>query len=123
MDYCGCSCVTKYRENELFAGGYYTNQSRGGTGVRSWADRREELGVKGEEGGDAVVWVQFGINHVPRVEDFPVMPVEMMKVMLRPVNFFDRNPALDVPPSRQESNGSVGLNGVVDGNGGKSCCS
>lgn len=102
--------VTKYAENELFAGGYYTNQSRGGTGVRSWADRKDGL-----EGGDPVVWVQFGINHVPRIEDFPVMPMEMLKVMLRPVNFFERNPALDVPPSTQEVNCSVGLNGVVDG--------
>lgn len=101
--------VTRYAEKELFAGGYYTNQSRGGTGVRSWADRRDDVS------GAPVVWVQFGINHIPRVEDFPVMPMEMLKVTLRPVNFFDRNPALDVPPSRQEVNCSVALNGVVDG--------
>lgn len=106
--------VTKYAERELFAGGYYTNQSRGGTGVRSWAGRRDALAA---DDAEPVVWVQFGINHVPRIEDFPVMPMEMLKVTLRPVNFFDRNPALDVPPSRQEVNGSVGLNGVVDGQG------
>jgi primary-amine oxidase len=98
--------VTRYAEGELYAGGLYTNQSRGGTGVRSWAERRDSLA-----GGDAVVWVQFGINHIPRVEDFPVMPVETLRVVLRPVNFFERNPALDVPPSRQETNCSVSLNG------------
>ena len=27
------------------------------------------------------------------------MPAEPMTVLLRPRNFFDRNPALDVPPS------------------------
>ncbi|PSR88684.1 copper amine oxidase [Coniella lustricola] len=125
--------VTKYAENELFAGGYYTNQSRGGTGVRSWANRKDRIGR--ENGGEEpVVWVQFGINHIPRIEDFPVMPMEMLKVTLRPVNFFDRNPALDVPSSNQEMNHSVGLNGVVDsvaelkvGEGGKpeagACCS
>lgn len=102
--------VTKYAENELFAGGYYTNQSRGGTGVRSWAARGDAL-----EGEEPVVWVQFGLNHIPRIEDFPVMPAEILRVMLRPVNFFERNPALDVPPSTQEVNCSVGLNGVVDG--------
>ncbi|KAK4154329.1 hypothetical protein C8A00DRAFT_42916 [Chaetomidium leptoderma] len=91
--------VTRYAERELYAGGLYTNQSRGGTGVRSWADRRDDLA-----GGDPVLWVQFGINHIPRVEDFPVMPVETLRVMLRPVNFFDRNPAIDVPPSKQETN-------------------
>lgn len=125
--------VTKYAENELFAGGYYTNQSRGGTGVRSWANRKDQIGQE-NGGSEPVVWVQFGINHIPRIEDFPVMPMEMLKVTLRPVNFFDRNPALDVPSSKQETNCSVGLNGVVDGvaelkigEGGKpeaeACCS
>jgi primary-amine oxidase len=98
--------VTRYAEGELYAGGLYTNQSRGGTGVRSWADRRDSLAF-----GDPVVWVQFGINHIPRVEDFPVMPAETLRVVLRPVNFFERNPAIDVPPGKQEVNCSVSLNG------------
>ncbi|KLU85592.1 copper amine oxidase 1 [Magnaporthiopsis poae ATCC 64411] len=42
--------VTRYKDGELYAGGLYTNQSRGGTGVRSWADRRDPLAA-----GDAVV--------------------------------------------------------------------
>ncbi|RMZ75835.1 hypothetical protein DV737_g5102, partial [Chaetothyriales sp. CBS 132003] len=54
-----------------------------------------------------VVWIQFGINHVPRTEDFPVMPAETLKVMLKPVNFFTKNPALDVPPSTQTFNQST----------------
>lgn len=88
--------VTKYRENELYAAGQYTNQSRGGVGVRTWASRKDNV-----TDDDIVVWVQFGINHVPRIEDFPVMPCEILKVHLKPVNFFDKNPALDVPPSSQ----------------------
>lgn len=94
--------VVKYKDDELYAGGRYTNQSRGGTGVRAWADREEN--VKDE---DVVVFVQFGINHIPRVEDFPVMPCEILKVHMKPVNFFDKNPALDVPPSEQNFNKSV----------------
>lgn len=101
--------VTKHVDGELFAGGKYTNQSRGGTGVRSWADRKESVET------DPVLWVQFGINHIPRIEDFPVMPVEVLKVMFRPVNFFERNPAIDVPPSSQETNRSVGLNEAMQG--------
>jgi primary-amine oxidase len=46
-----------------------------------------------------VVWVQFGLQHVPRAEDFPVMPAEIVKVAFKPVNFFNRNPSMDVPPS------------------------
>lgn len=54
--------VTKYKDGELYAGGKYTNQSRGGTGVRAWANRRENV-----KDTDMVVWVNFGINHTPRV--------------------------------------------------------
>ncbi|KAK5169128.1 uncharacterized protein LTR77_006437 [Saxophila tyrrhenica] len=117
--------AVKYRDGELYAGGQYTNQSRGGTGVRSWAERGE--GIVDE---DLVVFVQFGINHIPRIEDFPVMPCEIVKVAMKPVNFFDRNPAIDVPPSTQEFNKSTllserhqqgGVEGKVDGNG-DVCC-
>jgi primary-amine oxidase len=94
--------VTSYKDDELYAGGKYTNQSRGGTGVRSWADRKDNV-----LDDDIVVWVQFGINHVPRIEDFPVMPCEILKVALKPVNFFEKNPALDVPQSVQSFNKSV----------------
>jgi primary-amine oxidase len=95
--------VTTHRDDELYAGGWYTNQSRGGTGVRTWSERNEVLTAD----SDIVVWVQFGINHVPRVEDFPVMPVETLKVHFKPVNFFTKNPALDVPPSEQNFNKST----------------
>jgi primary-amine oxidase len=94
--------VTSHRDNELYSGGWYTNQSRGGTGVRSWAARQDNV-----KDTDLVVWVQFGINHVPRIEDFPVMPCETIKVGFKPVNFFERNPALDVPPSEQSFNQST----------------
>ena len=33
-----------------------------------------------------------------------------LKVAFKPVNFFERNPAIDVPPSTQAFNQSVGLN-------------
>ena len=48
---------------------------------------------------DIVLWHTFGIVHFPSPEDFPVMPAEPMSLLLRPRNFFTRNPALDVPPS------------------------
>lgn len=97
--------VTKFREEELFAGGQYTNQNKVSSGVRKWAARNEDVSNE-----DIVVWVQFGLQHVPRIEDFPVMPVETVKVAFKPVNFFTRNPAIDVPPSTQEFNKSVLLN-------------
>lgn len=125
--------VVKYQDRELYAGGWYTNQSRGGTGVRSWADRNDNLNsADGEAGSDIVVFVQFGINHVPRIEDFPVMPCEKMSVHFKPVNFFDRNPGADVRPSEQAFNRSTAANGeevkhrqvgTVEGViGGDGCC-
>ncbi|KAL8654289.1 MAG: hypothetical protein Q9210_001602 [Variospora velana] len=94
--------ATKYRDGELYAGGKYTNQSRGGDGVRSWANRKD-----GITDTDLVLFVQFGLQHATRIEDFPVMPCEIIHVAFKPVNFFDKNPALDVPPSSQEFNRST----------------
>ncbi|KAL8711071.1 MAG: hypothetical protein Q9220_004452 [cf. Caloplaca sp. 1 TL-2023] len=94
--------VTKYRDGELYAGGKYTNQSRGGDGVRSWANRDESV-----KDTDLVLYLQFGLQHATRIEDFPVMPCEIIHVAFKPVNFFDKNPALDVPPSNQEFNKST----------------
>lgn len=56
--------AVKYRDGELYAGGKYTNQSRGGDGVRSWANRNENIVDE-----DLVVFVQFGINHVSQCRD------------------------------------------------------
>lgn len=94
--------VTKHQDGELYAGGKYTNQSRGGAGVRAWANRRDHV-----QDTDLVIFVQFGLQHATRIEDFPIMPCEIIKVSLKPVNFFDKNPSLDVPPSNQDFNRSV----------------
>jgi primary-amine oxidase len=49
-------------------------------------------------GTDIVAWYTFGVTHLPRPEDWPVMPVEYCGFHLAPVGFFDQNPSLDVPP-------------------------
>ncbi len=118
--------VTKYADGELYAGGKYTTQSRGGAGVRAWAGRNENIVDK-----DLVLYVQFGLQHATRAEDFPVMPCEVIRVGFKPSNFFERNPAIDVPPSRQEVNRSElvgerhmqgGVEATVDEKG-EVCCS
>lgn len=59
----------------------------------------QETSTESIDNTDVVLWHTFGLTHFPSPEDFPVMPAEPMTVLLRPRNFFDRNPALDVPPS------------------------
>ncbi|KAF3042757.1 hypothetical protein E8E12_009994 [Didymella heteroderae] len=113
--------VTKYREDEMFPSGRYTMQSMGGEGIASAIDKRaedaKESNVRNE---DVVVWHTFGSTHNPRIEDWPVMPCEKMVVGLKPLNFFDRNPGLDVAPSTQEVNKSVLYNGIASDDQG--CC-
>ena len=46
-----------------------------------------------------VCWHVFGLHHLTRPEDWPVMPVDRTSFWLKPWGFFDRNPALDVPPA------------------------
>ncbi|KAF5017139.1 hypothetical protein F66182_10971, partial [Fusarium sp. NRRL 66182] len=56
-------------------------------------------GTASTENTDIVLWHTFGVTHIPAPEDFPIMPVEPMTLLLRPRNFFTNNPCMDVPPS------------------------
>jgi primary-amine oxidase len=84
--------VTRYDPRERYAAGDYPNQHPGGAGLPSYVQDDAPL-----ENADVVLWYTFGAHHVVRPEDWPVMPVASIGFMLKPVGFFDRNPALDVP--------------------------
>ena len=86
--------VTAYDPAERYAAGDFVNQHAGGAGLPEYVAADREL-----EGTDLVVWHTFGLTHVPRPEDWPVMPVDHTGFRLKPVGFFDRNPTLDVPPN------------------------
>ena len=104
--------VTKYKEGELFASGVYTNQSDGDDGIKTWIQRKDNV-----ENEDIVVWHTFGFTHNPRPEDFPVMPAEVGRVMLKPNSFFEYNPTMDVPLSSQSFNQSVLYDDLKKANG------
>ena len=85
--------VTPSDPDERRAAGDYPNQHAGGEGLPRWTAADRSL-----LGADLVAWHTFGVTHGPRPEDWPVMPVEHCGFRLVPNGFFDRNPALDVPP-------------------------
>ena len=55
--------VTKYRDDELWAAGEFTNQSRKDSGLGIWAKRDDAL-----ENEDIVMWHTFALSHIPRPE-------------------------------------------------------
>ncbi len=85
--------VTAYDPEEIYAPGKYVNQNIDGPGLPEWTQADRPLVDQ-----DIVLWHTVGVFHVPRPEDFPVMPVEYAGFMLKPVGFFERNPALDLAP-------------------------
>lgn len=84
--------VTRYKPDELYPAGDYPSGSTGGEGLPRFIDDNEKL-----ENADVVLWYTCGVTHVPRPEDWPVMPSVRVGFRLVPHGFFPRNPALDVP--------------------------
>jgi len=85
--------VTPFDPDEKFPAGDYPNQHAGGDGLSAWTEKNRPV-----TDTDIVVWYTFAHLHLPRPEDWPVMPVGYVGFMLEPVGFFERNPAIDVPP-------------------------
>jgi len=86
--------VTPYRADERWPCGDFPNLSARDTGLPAWTAADRSI-----EDTDVVLWYVFGIHHITRPEDWPVMPTDAVSFWLKPFGFFDRNPALDVPPS------------------------
>ena len=79
----------------MYAAGFYVNQSKGGDGLPTWTQASRSI-----ENRDIVLWYTMGITHIPRLEDWPVMPVHRAGFKLVPSGFFcffDQNPTIDVP--------------------------
>lgn len=65
--------VTKYHPNEKYPGGDYPNQNPDMDGIPKWVLQNRNV-----VDTELVVWHVFGVTHMPRLEDWPVMPVEMV---------------------------------------------
>jgi primary-amine oxidase len=93
--------VTPFDEHEKYGAGDYPNQSSGGAGLTQWTERDRPL-----ESTDVVFWYTFGHTHIPRPEDYPVMPAAYIGFLLKPAGFFNLNPANDLPPSTKAASKS-----------------
>ena len=86
--------VTPNDAAERWPCGEFVNQSGIDHGLPEWTQAGRNV-----RDTDLVLWYTFGIHHITRPEEWPVMPADIVSFWLKPVGFFDRNPSLDVQPS------------------------
>jgi primary-amine oxidase len=86
--------VTRNHDDERWPCGDYPTQSEVDAGLTEWVKDDESL-----ENTDLVLWYVFGIHHITRVEEWPIMSVDTISFWLKPSGFFDQNPAIDVAPT------------------------
>jgi primary-amine oxidase len=86
--------VTKNSGEERWPAGKYPAQSEIDTGMTEWIKDDAPL-----VNTDVVLWYVFGIHHITRMEEWPIMSVDTVSFWLKPSGFFDRNPSIDAPPT------------------------
>jgi len=84
--------VTPYRPAERYAAGDYPTLSTPGQGLPQWTAADRSI-----DSTDLVLWHTVAMHHLVRAEDWPIMPVMWHTFELRPFDFFDRNPGIDLP--------------------------
>ncbi|MFF2487991.1 primary-amine oxidase [Microbacterium sp. NPDC058062] len=87
---------TAYDHDERWPAGRYPNAHQGGAGLPAYTS--DDRSIDGE---DLVLWHTFGLTHIPRPEDWPIMPVDYAGFWFKPYGFLDVNPAMNVPESSQ----------------------
>jgi len=84
--------VTPYDPNERYAAGVYVTGSKATDGLPVWVKKNRSI-----MDTDIVAWYTMGFHHVPRAEDWPQMPIMWHEMTLRPFDFYDKNPGMDLP--------------------------
>lgn len=82
--------ITAYDREQLYAAGAYPTLGAGGDGLPRWSESNRPL-----ENKDIVLWYTVGFQHVPRSEDWPVMPTMSHEFEIRPFVFSAATPPCD----------------------------
>ena len=96
--------LTPFDAKERYPAGDFVFNSKPGEGLPSFVAQGRSL-----VGEDPVAWYNFGLHHVPRLEDWPIQPVVRCGFKLHPSGFFDRNPVIDLAPSRNAASRHAGV--------------
>ncbi|MHA3683820.1 primary-amine oxidase [Leucobacter sp. HY1908] len=105
--------ATQYAPGERFPAGDFPNAHPGGAGLPAWTAQNRSLNEE-----DIVLWHVFGPTHVPRPEDWPIMPVDYSGFLFKPHGFLDENPAMNLPDGANRG----GMTGACCASGGCGCC-
>ncbi|KAF7289376.1 Amine oxidase [Mycena indigotica] len=89
-----CRDVEGVKGGRMWAAGNYVPQTKQAPedSIGEWVKGEESI-----EDEDLLVFLTIGATHIPRPEDWPVMPVEHININFKPVSFFACNPSMDVP--------------------------
>jgi len=79
--------VTPYHRDEMYASGEFQNFGLRDEGLRRWTRGNRSL-----RDADLVLWYTLGVTHLPRPEEFPIMPASRAGFRLIPSGFFDASP-------------------------------
>ncbi|TIC82672.1 primary-amine oxidase [Nocardioides sp. GY 10127] len=104
--------ASAYDPTEQYSAGKYPYQTSDVQGLPDYVAGGDDIAD-----GDLVLWPTVTAHHIVRPEDWPVMPCAYVGFHLKPMGFFDGNPALDLPPSPAACH--TGKGGCGDG---CSCC-
>lgn len=108
---------TRYDAEQLYPAGFHPGSSAPGEGLPSWTAADRSL-----DGEDIVLWHSFGPTHIPRTEDWPIMPVDYSGFWFKPHGFLDQNPAMDLPEDARAKASCASHHGNDEGKAASSCC-
>jgi len=83
--------ITAFDPDERYAAGDTPNENPDAPGLPQYQRNNQSLVNR-----DLVLWLTIGHHHVTEAEDWPGLPRKNLSFEIKPSNFFDHNPAVDL---------------------------